>query len=139
MINKEKFTKLSAKEQIEFINELKAINKKKREKEKSRKIKPCPFCKSKNISLNGHDLSDLQRFKCKQCKKTFSHRTGTPLDGIKKEKKFKQYYKIIEAGEDTTLAKICEKLNISMSAAFQWRHKINNDLLKKAQKQKDNK
>ncbi len=119
----DEFAKLSIEEQIKFIQKAKAVNKNRREAEKLKKIKPCPFCKSKNINLNGHDLGGLQRFKCKRCKKTFSHRTGTVLHSLKKVDVFERYYELMLSGY-MPLKEISKKLNVSMTAAFQWRHKI---------------
>lgn len=42
------------------------------------KHKKCPHCHSENMWRWGH-ASGLQRYRCKDCKKTYNALTGTPL------------------------------------------------------------
>ena len=46
----------------------------------------CPYCSSKRIIKYGIDTlkigTKLQRYKCKDCRKQFNERTGTPMSRL---------------------------------------------------------
>lgn len=53
----------------------------------------CPYCKSDNITKNGH-YKDIQRYKCKDCGKTFKNKNYNIKS--KKEKEFvRALYKLL--------------------------------------------
>lgn len=90
------------------------------------KVKPdicCPFCNSKKFSHNGHSSSGKARFACKKCNRTFSETTGTPIHAIKKYESFFRFLNDMSEGYQT-LHKMAEITGITVSTAFQWRHKI---------------
>ena len=43
----------------------------------------CPYCKAMHVIRNGH-ANRLQRYRCRECCKTFSALTGTPLNRLHK-------------------------------------------------------
>jgi len=90
------------------------------------KVKPdisCPFCNSKKFSHNGHGSSGKARFICKKCNRTFSETTGTPIHAIKKQEHFFMFLNVMSEGYQT-LHKMAEITGVTVSTAFQWRHKI---------------
>jgi hypothetical protein len=63
-----------------------------------------------------------QRFKCKECNRTFTEYTGTWLDGLHKKSQVIDYIEMMIEGK--SLDKISAKLRINKKTAFDWRHKI---------------
>jgi len=47
----------------------------------------CPHCEAKRVIRHGH-ANGLQRYRCRECGKTFSALTGTPLCGLHKRGKW---------------------------------------------------
>lgn len=84
----------------------------------------CVHCKSKNIVKNGK-YKDKQRYICKDCHKTFTNYTNSPISYSKKSiNKWIEYTKCMLAGH--SLRKSSKIVGISLSTAFYWRHKILN-------------
>jgi len=80
----------------------------------------CPCCGSARIY--GHGIyRGRNRYKCRDCKKTFNDFTGTSISGIKKTVEFQEYIKI--AG-DSTIRKAALQLQVNMKTIFDWRHKL---------------
>lgn len=87
-----------------------------------RLVRNCPTCESTLIVKNGH-RANLQRYKCKNCQRTFTPRSGSRMQGIHRMKKFKACEKLM--GEQyVSLKEMEKKLGISHQTAFDWRHKI---------------
>ncbi|MGL4108447.1 transposase [Clostridium sp. LP20] len=88
----------------------------------SKKINTCPHCKSKSIIKYGN-YKNGQRYKCKDCYKTFSKRTNTPWYYSKKSPYM--WAKFIENMlKIDTLRNSAAKLKIDLTTAFYWRHKV---------------
>lgn len=91
----------------------------------SRYVKPffcCPHCKSIHFIKFGK-YNDIQRYRCKDCRKTFSNTTNSVWKYCKKPcRKWVQYTEYLMHGE--TLKFCAEKLEISIATAFYWRHKL---------------
>ena len=82
----------------------------------------CPHCNSENILKNGN-VRGIQRFKCKECNKTFSYTTNTIL--YKSNKSIETWKKFCECMINKfSLRKSAEICNINLHTAFDWRHKI---------------
>lgn len=81
----------------------------------------CIHCGSMSVKRNGKYRS-RQRYLCKDCGKTFNDMTGSPLSGKKYPHKWVEYYKMMIDG--LSLPKIAKALDIHISTAFYWRHKI---------------
>lgn len=81
----------------------------------------CPHCKSHSYYRYGQDKGS-QRFKCKECKRTFTEHSGTWLSGIHKKELVNDYLEMMNEGK--SLDKIKAKLHIHKKTAFDWRHKI---------------
>jgi Transposase and inactivated derivatives len=81
----------------------------------------CPCCGSKKYNRYGIDKGS-QRFRCKECSRTFTEYTGTWLDGLHKKGQVIAYIELMIEGK--SLDKISAKLGINKKTAFDWRHKI---------------
>jgi len=81
----------------------------------------CPWCEGKKYYKYGTEKGS-QRFKCKDCLRTFTEYTGTWLDGIHKKKHVVKYLELMIEGK--SLDKISGILGINKKTAFDWRHKI---------------
>lgn len=85
----------------------------------------CVHCGSKEVKRNGKYRS-RQRYLCKDCGKSFNDMTNTPFSGSRYPEKWVKYIELMVDG--FTLPKIAERLDIHISTAFYWRHKILNAL-----------
>jgi transposase-like protein len=85
----------------------------------------CPHCAHEKIYRHGA-YRDRQRYRCRECRKTFNDATGTPLAGTHLTSKWIDYIECMVDG--LSLRKICDKLEISLTTAFTWRHKVLNAL-----------
>jgi transposase-like protein len=81
----------------------------------------CPWCEGKKYYKYGTEKGS-QRFKCKECWRTFTEYTGTWLDGLHKKTHVVKYLELMIAGK--SLDKISDILGINKKTAFDWRHKI---------------
>ncbi len=81
----------------------------------------CPHCGSFKYQKFGTDKGS-KRYRCKECKRTFTEYTGTWLSKIHKKSLTGAYLKLM--GEEKSLDKIKIELGINKKTAFDWRHKI---------------
>lgn len=82
----------------------------------------CPRCQSINVVKNGHKDGN-QRFRCKECGKTFTFSNNTILFSTKKD--LYTWKKYCECFLDKLPLRRCaEVCEISLETAFRWRHKI---------------
>ncbi|MBE6443172.1 MAG: IS1595 family transposase [Alphaproteobacteria bacterium] len=88
----------------------------------------CPICGKKHIQKFGNS-SGIQRYRCKDCGKTFTEYTKTVFFSTKKD--YDTWFKYIDLMmKGLSLAKIANKLNMSVLTAFHWRHKVLNAIRK---------
>jgi transposase-like protein len=81
----------------------------------------CPHCTAERVIRHGH-ANGLQRYRCRECRKTFSALTGTPLSGLHKRGKWLDQAEALQAG--LTLHKVADALHIHVSTAHRWRHRF---------------
>lgn len=81
----------------------------------------CPHCGHLKYVKFGKDKG-AQRYKCNNCKKSFTEYTGTWMAGLHKKDKIDAY--LVLMMEEKSLDKIKEELQINKKTAFDWRHKI---------------
>lgn len=81
----------------------------------------CPHCQSERILGHGK-FKGRFRYRCGDCKKTFTGLTGTTASGIHKIAQFEQFVELMV--ERVSIRKAASKLNVTMSTIFSWRHKI---------------
>ena len=85
----------------------------------------CQRCESKRVIRHGH-ANGLQRYRCRECGKTFNALSGTPLNRLHKRDKWLQQAEALQDGQ--TLRKVARTLNIHLSTAptagaiVFWRH-----------------
>ena len=89
---------------------------------KNRNIECCPFCGGKNYIKHG-SYKGIQRYKCKDCRKTFSNSTNLLWSYSKKDLNI--WIKFVQLMVQKKSLRFCaKKLKISITTAFYWRHKI---------------
>ena len=83
----------------------------------------CPHCGSGGFIKHGRTGLGRQRYRCRECSRTFSETTGTPFMYSKKKLAvWAGYLHCMEGG--LTLRGISKLLGMNLSTAFSWRHKI---------------
>ena len=91
----------------------------------SRYVKPfscCPHCGSIHFIKFG-TYNDIQRYRCRDCRKTFSNTTNSVWKYSKKPcETWIQFTEFLM--QRKTLKYCAEKLDISIATAFYWRHKF---------------
>jgi len=85
------------------------------------KLTHCIFCKSSQTVRWGHS-SGLQRFRCKQCRRTFNELSGSPFTKLQLREKLGTYAQCMVNG--LTLRQAALKCDIALSTSFQWRHRF---------------
>ncbi|WP_244834977.1 transposase [Clostridium sp. BJN0001] len=92
------------------------------DKNNVKKYKRCPYCGSIYFIKFGRYYG-IQRYRCKNCKKTFSNTTCSVWKYLKiNPEKWINFIEYISNG--TSLKECAYKLKISTATAFYWRHKI---------------
>lgn len=81
----------------------------------------CPICGSKSVVRFG-SYNKRQRYKCKDCGKTFSDLTNTPLSRTKFPQKWIPFVECMLKGY--SLRKSAEIVGVSYVTLFYWRHKL---------------
>lgn len=81
----------------------------------------CPRCGSPQLVKNG-SANGLQRFKCRQCARTFNALTGTPLARLHLRDKWMGQAQVL--GEGLSLNQVAQRLGVAQSTAFRWRHRF---------------
>lgn len=96
----------------------------------------CPKCGQKHIQKFGK-CKNQQRYRCKDCGKTFTEYTNTIFSSTKKDYSlWLKYLDLMMKG--TSLYNISKELDISVVTAFHWRHKVLNAIKKYNAKNKVN-
>lgn len=81
----------------------------------------CPHCAAERVVKNG-TARGLQRYKCRDCGKTFCALTGSPLARLPMHGKWLDQAAALRDG--LTLHEVAAQLNIAVSTAFRWRHRF---------------
>lgn len=81
----------------------------------------CPHCNSHHLVLHGK-YRDRQRYKCKNCSRTFNDLTHTPLHYLHLPHQFIEFLLCVTRGFSLHLSAV--HVGISYVTAFYWRHKI---------------
>lgn len=85
----------------------------------------CVHCGHEDVIRYGK-YRGRQRYRCKKCSSTFNDLTSTPIAGSHYPEKWVAYIEYMVQG--WTLPQIVKELNIHLSTAFYWRHKVLNSL-----------
>lgn len=81
----------------------------------------CPSCSSESVHKWGV-VSGLQRYRCKECKRTFNALTGTSMAHLRKKELWEEYSRALS--ESLSLTKAAERCGIDRTTAFRWRHRF---------------
>jgi len=81
----------------------------------------CPHCHSGVINRHGK-VNNMQRYRCKNCQKTFMATTSTPLSWLHHKDKWKDYFKTML--ESKVLRQSAKECGINLKTAFRWRHRF---------------
>ena len=85
----------------------------------------CAHCKSSEIIRWGK-RNDLQRYKCKNCNKTFNSLSKTPLARLRRKGHWLEYANCLKNG--LTVRKAAVYCGIHRNTSFRWRHRFVNNL-----------
>ncbi len=89
--------------------------------ERLQSLRMCPHCNSVHVVRNGQ-ASGLQRYKCRDCCRTFNALTGTPLARLRyRERWLDQAQAIIDS---ISITQAAQRLEVARSTAFRWRHRF---------------
>jgi transposase-like protein len=81
----------------------------------------CPHCHSRVIKRHGK-AGDMQRYRCKNCLKTFMATTHTPLSGLHYKEKWLAYLGTMV--QSMVLRQAAKECDIDWKTAFRWRHRF---------------
>ncbi|MCT4638459.1 MAG: IS1595 family transposase [Bacteroidales bacterium] len=81
----------------------------------------CPHCKSDKLQKWGI-RNDMQRYKCKECRRTFNVLTGTPLAKLRKKGRWLSYAECLKNG--LTIREAAAKCGVHKNTSFRWRHRF---------------
>jgi transposase-like protein len=81
----------------------------------------CPHCDSRDVVRWG-TASDLPRYRCKGCQRTFNALTKTPLAHLRMKDKWVAQAEAMRDG--ASLAKAAKRCGVDYTTAFRWRHRF---------------
>jgi len=81
----------------------------------------CPDCKATELYRWGK-VSELQRYRCRQCNRTFNALTGTPLARLRHKDKWLEYEQTMMQG--LSIRKSADNCKIAKNTSFKWRHRF---------------
>jgi transposase-like protein/IS1 family transposase len=81
----------------------------------------CPHCGAIGVVRWGQTRG-LQRWRCKECRRTFTALTGTGLGHLRLRDRWTDYAESIRRGEP--LKQAAERCGIHINTAFRWRHRF---------------
>jgi len=81
----------------------------------------CPECHSGSINKWGV-VSGIQRYRCKNCGRSFNALTGTPMAHLRKKELWLEYSKAL--ADSLSLSKAAERCGVDRTTAFRWRHRF---------------
>jgi transposase-like protein len=84
-------------------------------------VESCPHCQSHSIHKWGV-RSNIQRYRCKECHKSFNALTKTPLARLRHKESWLNYAKDLIDGE--SIRESAKHCHVDKSTTFRWRHKM---------------
>lgn len=81
----------------------------------------CPHCHSSLINRHGK-VNKMQRYRCKNCGKTFVATTSTPLARLRHKELWLDYMRCML--ESKVLRKCAAECGINLKTSFRWRHRF---------------
>jgi len=83
----------------------------------------CPHCQCERWHRHGY-ANDLQRYRCRACRRTFNDLTGTPLARLRLRGKWLDYLQGLRAS--TPVRAAADGVKVHRNTAFRWRHRFLN-------------
>ncbi len=115
------YNTLSAAEKQQLLSDLKLV----KEEQSEIEVHACPYCGHEEFNKFGqYKRTNMHRYRCKSCKRTFLPTTGTLLHYINKRDKFFEYAQIMKTERLRSISYMTKRLQISTLTAFDWRHKL---------------
>ena len=90
-------------------------------------VESCPHCHSQKLHKWGM-RSNLQRYRCKECHKTFNILTDTPLARLRHKEVWIDYTQDLIDG--VSLRKSADHCGVNKNTTFRWRHRMLNNAKK---------
>lgn len=81
----------------------------------------CPHCGGLQLVRHGQSRG-MQRFRCRDCSKTFNPLTGTALSGLRHRDRWLQQAEAMATGLSVRKAAAC--MGVHRTTAFRWRHRF---------------
>jgi transposase-like protein len=81
----------------------------------------CPHCRSVAVGTWSKP-NPLTRYKCQDCRRTFTALTGTPLERLRRRDAWLAYAQALADG--VSLRKAARRCGIVLDTAFRWRHRF---------------
>lgn len=81
----------------------------------------CPHCGAKGARPWGY-ASDLRRFRCGNCRRTFNRLTGTNLARLRHKEQWLEYGKALE--QRWSVRKAAKACGVHYTTTFRWRHRF---------------
>ena len=81
----------------------------------------CPRCQGTQLYRHGA-ANGLQRFRCRDCGRTFNSLTGTPLARLRQKDKWLAYLACVL--DSLTVRKAAEIINVNKNTSMRWRHRF---------------
>ncbi|OON64152.1 transposase [Massilia sp. KIM] len=81
----------------------------------------CPRCASPSWHRHGH-ANDLQRYRCRECGRTYNDLSGTPLARLRLRGKWLDYLQALLASRPVRAA--AGEVGVHRNTAFRWRHRF---------------
>jgi transposase-like protein len=81
----------------------------------------CPHCKSVAVGTWSRP-KPLTRYRCRDCRRTFTGLTGTPLERLRRRDAWLDYAQALADG--ISLRKAARRCGIVLDTSFRWRHRF---------------
>ncbi|TFW26275.1 IS1595 family transposase [Massilia arenosa] len=81
----------------------------------------CPACRGHHLHRHGHK-SQLQRYRCVDCGRTFNSLTGTPMARLRLKDNWLAYCKALLRSD--TVRRAAVRVGVHKNTAFRWRHRF---------------
>jgi transposase-like protein len=89
----------------------------------TRRARTCPHCRGNTTVLHGKDQNGRQRFKCRDCRRTYNIMTGTPMARARKPEKWVTYLGCMS--EHMSVRKIVASgIGVHQVTAWRWRQRF---------------
>ena len=82
----------------------------------------CPRCQGRALHRHGH-ANELQRFRCRSCRRTFNSLTGTPLARLRCKAKWIAFAETM-LDPAATVRRAADRIGVHRSTSFRWRHRF---------------